>query len=257
MSVTWDKQFEDSLHGQDNVKLENQPTGFLMSKDEENSIHQRVQSPSLLPRLARYASKTLRGQHVNRPMLSDLIWTFTFSFIAIFALGTLSSISHMLPGQLAAWHQKGLPILLGSFGTLTVLLFARPESEPVKVWNLVVGEVLCVSLAILVLQSLSHLSVPLAISRALSMALAVIGMMWTDSVHPPGGALVLVASDCPVASSMGGWLTVYPSLVLTILIMLPLGVACNHLKKSCQFDFPTNERDLSDIGDGGLRLTQQ
>ena len=33
------------------------------------------------------------------------------------------------------WHQKGLALLIGSFGTLSVLLFARPEAEPVKVWG--------------------------------------------------------------------------------------------------------------------------
>lgn len=40
------------------------------------------------------------------------------------------------------WHQKGLALLIGSFGTLSVLLFARPEAEPVKVgvWEV---EALC------------------------------------------------------------------------------------------------------------------
>ena len=52
-----------------------------------------------------------------------------------------------------------------------------------QVWNLIVGQLLSTFLALSVVVMLG----PSVASRALAMALAIVAMMWTDSVHPPGG----------------------------------------------------------------------
>lgn len=44
------------------------------------------------------------------------------------------------PGSACADSPQGLGLLLGSFGTLCVLIFGRPEAEAVRVWNLLVSE---------------------------------------------------------------------------------------------------------------------
>lgn len=230
LRATWDQQLDSALHACD----ENSPPDKECDPEKKQS---------LISRLLGYASRTLTGQHKNRPLLSDLCWTFTCCFLGVLALGALASISISFPGVLGHWHRQGLPILLGSFGTLCVLIFARPESEPIKIWNLIVGEVLSVIVAVAVLRILGLISTPLIVSRALAMSLAIVAMMWTDSVHPPGGALVLVASDSPAAASMGLWLAFYPGLVLTMLILLPLGLICNHLKKSHRFDYIEKQSD--------------
>jgi hypothetical protein len=233
--ATWDQQLDSVLHACDENKCEELECS---SPSSSSSPLLNCKNQSLLSRLIRYTTETLSGRHKNRPLLSDLIWSFGCCFLGIIALGVLDAHSSSLPGVLGHWHSKGLPVLLGSFGTLCVLIFARPESEPIKVWNLFIGEILSVSIALVVLRCLEVLSAPLIVSRALAMSLAVVGMMWTDSVHPPGGALVLVASDNSAAASIGGWLALYPGLALTVLILLPLGLACNFLKSKCRFDFP-------------------
>ena len=40
---------------------------------------------------------------------------------------------------------QGLPLLIGSFGTITVLLFGRPEAEAIRFWNLLAGQVLSIA----------------------------------------------------------------------------------------------------------------
>ncbi len=81
------------------------------------------------------------------------------------------------------WHRHGLGLLLGSFGTLSVLLFARPEAEAIKFWNLIAGHILSVAVVMTVLFFMG----PSILSRAVAMGLAICAMLWTDSVHPPGG----------------------------------------------------------------------
>ena len=52
-------------------------------------------------------------------------------------------------------------------------------------------------------------------SRALAMALMICAMLFTDSVHPPGGALVLMAVDSHAIQTMdwwvGGWVQLGPN----------------------------------------------
>ncbi|KAJ9508176.1 hypothetical protein QJQ45_021560 [Haematococcus lacustris] len=173
-------------------------------------------------------------------------------------------------------HLQGLGLLLGSFGTICVLLFGRPEAEAIRTWNLVVGHLTSVSVVVCVLGCLGST----VFSRALAMALALASMLLTDSVHPPGGALVLMAMDSRAIQSMQAWFLVCPainapcasqpafgqpvihqlvallttqslqalplmssadpSLAWTFALLLPLGAATNWLKRNVQFQWPSH-----------------
>lgn len=50
--------------------------------------------------------------------------------------------------------------------------------------------------------TLLHLLGPSVLSRALAMAAMIAVMLFTDSVHPPGGALVLMAVDSAAIQRM-------------------------------------------------------
>jgi CBS-domain-containing membrane protein len=78
---------------------------------------------------------------------------------------------------------QGLPLILGSFGTLTILLFGRPEAEAVRLWPLVAGQLGSIAIALSVLQLLGTGIV----QRAVAMGATVAYMMWSDCIHPPGG----------------------------------------------------------------------
>ncbi|KAL6759055.1 HPP family-domain-containing protein [Haematococcus lacustris] len=171
----------------------------------------------------------------KRASASDVVWSSLGMFCAVYALGTANSIVSALPG-VGPWHQQGLGLLLGSFGTICVLLFGRPEAEAIRTWNLVVGHLTSVSVVLCVLGCLGST----VFSRALAMALALASMLLTDSVHPPGGALVLMAMDSRAIQSMQAWFLVYPSLAWTLALLLPLGAATNWLKRNVQFQWPSH-----------------
>ena len=68
-----------------------------------------------------------------RVPLSDLVWTFLGAFAAMGFLGLAAQQVATWPG-VGPWHTHGLNLLIGSFGTISVLLFAKPEAEVIKVW---------------------------------------------------------------------------------------------------------------------------
>jgi CBS-domain-containing membrane protein len=77
----------------------------------------------------------------------------------------------------------GVPLLLGSFGTLAILLFGKPEAEPVRLWSIIAGQLGATAIVMAVL----HVWGANLVSRAAAMAATVAWQMWTDCIHPPGG----------------------------------------------------------------------
>ncbi|GLI65757.1 hypothetical protein VaNZ11_009372 [Volvox africanus] len=191
----------------------------------------RGESP--IAALLSYMASKLSNKGRARAAASDLLWSFAGMFLAVTALGVMNLHVRSWP-VVGEWHQQGLGLLLGSFGTLCVLIFGRPEAEAVRIWNLLMGHVIATATVL----TLLHVLGPSILSRALAMACMIASMMFTDSVHPPGGALVLMAVDSTAIQKIDWWFMLYPSLAVTIALLLPLGIAINWLKRNVRFDFP-------------------
>ncbi|GBF96388.1 hypothetical protein Rsub_09187 [Raphidocelis subcapitata] len=73
------------------------------------------------------AGKLSRRTHARPPRASDLLWSAAGMAAAVGALALLAARAPLLP-LVGSLHAGGLPLLLGSFGTMCVLLFARPEA---------------------------------------------------------------------------------------------------------------------------------
>lgn len=73
--------------------------------------------------------------------------------------------------------------MLGSFGTIAVLLFGRPDAYPVRLWPVIAGQVGSAIIAVSCIQALGS-SIA---SRSIAMAAMIMYMLWTDTIHPPGG----------------------------------------------------------------------
>lgn len=203
------------------------------------------QAPSAPPRPTTRAAAAL---------LSDILWSALFAGAAVAALGAFAAAAPSLP-LVGAWHQQqgassaALPLLLSSFGALCVLLFARPESEAVRVWNVVAGQLAGTALAIACLTLLG----PGLWARAVGMAAVVGFMLWADCAHPPGGALALFAMDHAPAllPSAAGWaFCLWPSLTLTLGVLMPLGWLCNHMKRTARFGWPGGVAAAASLGEG-------
>ena len=134
-------------------------------------------------------------------------------------------------------HAAGLPLLLGSTGAMCVLLFGKPDAEPVRLWPLVIGQLASTAIAVAVFRAFGPGGGVAAKAAAMAAALAV--MVRLDAVHPPGGALVLLALDSRAAQALGWRLLFYPSLATTLLVVLPVALAANVLKRRCAFDYPS------------------
>lgn len=124
-------------------------------------------------------------------------------------------------------------LITASFGASAVLTFATIDSPLAQPLHLVGGQVVCAVVGVCVTR-LFHLApgytVPLEtthvgdlhqlvwINGALSMALAVVAMQATGTVHPPGGATALIASVQPAVIAMS-WRYIYIVLISALLML--------------------------------------
>eukprot|EP00877_Chromochloris_zofingiensis_P011705 jgi/Chrzof1/6789/Cz19g09150.t1 len=149
-------------------------TSIQQASQEERPIHHT---------LATYIAAKLMGrQQKQRPLLSDLVWSAAGMGVGTLLLGYMAMHVKHWP-VVGRWHQQGLNLVLGSFGTVMILLFGRPEADAVRIWPLLAGQLGATAIAVSVLQ-LMGASVQ---SRAVAMAATMVYMLWTDCIHPPGG----------------------------------------------------------------------
>lgn len=145
------------------------------------------------------------------PPLKRIAWAGLGSFLAIGACGLLSEWS-------------GLAWLMAPFGASCVLVFGLPES-PLAQPRHVIGGHLIASMIGLILAGLLP-ATPLAL--AASMALALVAMQLTRTVHPPAGAdpLVFMMAGQGLAEAWPQLL--HPVLAGSALIVL-IGIGVNWL----------------------------
>lgn len=82
-----------------------------------------------------------------------------------------------------------LAFVIGAFGATAVLIFGAPGSPLAQPWNVVVGHVPSALIGVAAFQLVG----PGWLAAALAVALAIVAMHLTRSLHPPGGASALIA----------------------------------------------------------------
>ncbi|OOQ61479.1 HPP family protein [Mucilaginibacter pedocola] len=111
--------------------------------------------------------------------------------------------------------------LIGSFGASCVLVYGIIESPLAQPRNLVGGHVVSAIIGVTVFKlcpDVIWLTAPLAVS------LSIIGMQYTKTLHPPGGATALIAvSGSAKIKALGYFYVLYPVLAgVTILLIVAL-----------------------------------
>jgi len=155
------------------------------------------------------------------------IWTFLGAFIGTGLIGLLSSY-RLAPAD--------APLLIGSFGASSVLIYGVINSPLAQPRNLVGGHMLSAFIGVSV-----HRLIPqeLWLAAALTVALAIVGMQITKTLHPPGGATALIAViGSPQLKALGYWYVLVPVLV-GVLILLLVAVVVNNLTPTRQY--PANK----------------
>lgn len=181
-----------------------------------------------------YFSKFCGVPNSKRPPSAPryhILFSFIGSFIGIFIL----CIFHFL-----VFDTSDLHAIVGSFGAHAVLVFAAPSASLAQPWNAVVGNVLSAFIGVTCFK-LFGVGIPSEnvttlfgtsgynwISAPLGVSLAIVAMFYTSSLHPPGGAMALIASIGSASMKRTGyWYVLMPAL-FSSLIQVSVAIILNN-----------------------------
>ena len=118
-----------------------------------------------------------------------------------------------------------LPLIVAPIGASAVLLFAVPASPLAQPWSIVGGNTISAFVGVTV----TTLVADPAIAIGLAVALAILVMSLTRSLHPPGGAAALTAVIGGAAVARAGfWFPLVP-IGINSLILVLLGIGFHRL----------------------------
>jgi CBS-domain-containing membrane protein len=113
--------------------------------------------------------------------LVEVIWSWVGSVIGIGLCGYLSS---------RYFEPRDLTLIIGSFGASAVLVYAAIKSPLAQPRNLIGGHIISGLIGVGCYQLFGE---TLWLAAALGVSLAIVAMLITKTLHPPGGATALIA----------------------------------------------------------------
>jgi CBS-domain-containing membrane protein len=122
------------------------------------------------------------AQDFSGSRLTQVLLAGFGSFVAIYGLTACDSL-------LRTNGVAGVA-LIGSFGATAVLVYGAPQAEFSRFRNVVGGHVLSAVFGVVAATTLGPDN---AVAAGVAVALAVVAMALTHTVHPPGGATALIA----------------------------------------------------------------
>jgi len=111
----------------------------------------------------------------------ELLWSWIGSLLGIGACGWLSS---------RYFEPRDLTLLIGSFGASAVLVYGAIKSPLAQPRNLIGGHVISGLVGVACWQAFGA---TIWVAAALAVSLAIVAMLATKTLHPPGGATALIA----------------------------------------------------------------
>lgn len=171
-----------------------------------------------------------------RETLIDVREQFWSALGAMFGIGLIAFIqSFILPKEENIF-------LIGSFGASSVLVYGAIRSPLAQPRNLIGGHVVSAILGVLVAQLLPDI---IWITAPLAVALSIVGMQITKTLHPPGGATALIAvTGSAKIKALGFLYVLYPVLsgaVILLLVALVFNNITTHRR------YPTKSRVIRRI----------
>lgn len=163
-------------------------------------------------RVARYV--IYRETIINK---SDIFWTFLGAFIGIGLIGFISSKYLNVNDSL---------FLIGSFGATAVLIYGATNSPLAQPRNLVGGHLISAFVGVSIYKLCPDM---LWLSSGLSVALSIVLMQITKTLHPPGGATALIANVGSEKIKALGFLYVISPVLCGVLILLVVALIFNNI----------------------------
>ena len=130
-------------------------------------------------------AKTLLLRHVFPGLAaSDAITLLQVWLGSTLALGCIALLDKYLGSPV------GLPLIIGSFGASAVLVFGAPMSPLARPRNVIGGHTLSALVGVFFAHTFTT---DVALAAACAVATAIVLMILTGTLHPPGGATALIA----------------------------------------------------------------
>jgi CBS domain-containing membrane protein len=149
------------------------------------------------------------------------------AFVAMLAVGWLS----------ATWLDgTGLMVMVASMGASAVLLFAAPNSPLAQPWPLVAGNLIAAFIGITCARFIAD---PWLASAA-AVAASLLAMHLTHSLHPPGGAVALMAVLGGETVRAKGYAFMFAPVGLNVALLLCMALILNNLPRA--HGYPTGPR---------------
>lgn len=142
------------------------------------------------------------------------------------ALGAMAGIGIIAFLQSFVLDRQENVFLIGSFGASSVLVYGAIQSPLAQPRNLLGGHVVSAILGVTVAQLLPDI---VWITAPLAVALSIVGMQITKTLHPPGGATALIAVTGSAKIKALGFLYVLYPVLSGALILLVVALVFNNM----------------------------
>jgi CBS-domain-containing membrane protein len=154
---------------------------------------------------------------------SEILWSWFGSVVGIGLCGYLSS---------RYFEPKDLTLIIGSFGASAVLVYAAIKSPLAQPRNLIGGHVISGLVGVACYRLFNE---PVWIAAAMAVSLAIVAMLATKTLHPPGGATALIAVIGGAKIHALGFLYAFVPAGAGAAILLIIALIVNNLSKERKY----------------------
>lgn len=150
----------------------------------------------------------------------ETFWSFMGAFVGIALIALVQSF--YLP-------QLENVFLIGSFGASCVLIYGAIESPLAQPRNLIGGHLVSAIIGVTVYKLLPDI---IWLTAPLAVALSVVSMQYTKTLHPPGGATALIATIGSEKIKSLGYFYVFAPVLTGIMVLFLVALLFNNMTKN-------------------------
>jgi CBS-domain-containing membrane protein len=167
----------------------------------------------------------MRGGATGPPgaRFGEVVWSWAGSAIGIGLCGYLSS---------KFFEPRDLTLLIGSFGASAVLVYGAPKSPFAQPRNVIGGHMISGMIGVACFRWCGE---TIWLAAALAASLAVVAMLVSKTVHPPGGATALIAVIGGEKIHQLGFLYPLVPVGLGALILVIVGLLVNNASRNRRY----------------------
>jgi CBS-domain-containing membrane protein len=174
--------------------------------------------------------RRMRGAEIAPPRkpLSKIVWSGVGAFLGIYLIS--------IQNRLVSVDSADAIFLVGSFGASAVLVYGAPQAEFSQPRNLIGGHIVSALVGIAVYR---YLPFDVSLAGATAVALSIVLMHATRTLHPPGGATALIAVIGSSQIHDLGFMFVVTPIAMGASILLLIALAVNNLSQNPKRHYPS------------------